>query len=230
MSFKSFFTRKRIIWTIVILAAGGLIVWRVSPRGNPADNTLTDTVKRQNLTRTVLATGQVTSETDLSLSFKISGVVTSVNVKVGSKATSGQILATLNQSDARAQVTSARGALAQAQANYQKTLDGASSEEIDVAQTAFDNAVKNLSDVKTQQQILVDNAHRTLLNSGFTAVPSPGNANASDPTITGSYTGNVEGTYTVRTNGNTFNLTGIEDTANTFIQPGIPQALGCPVG
>jgi len=226
MSFKSFFTRKRIIWTIVILAAGGLIVWRVSPRGNPADNTLTDTVKRQNLTRTVLATGQVTSETDLSLSFKISGVVTSVNVKVGSKATSGQILATLNQSDARAQVTSARGALAQAQANYQKTLDGASSEEIDVAQTAFDNAVKNLSDVKTQQQILVDNAHRTLLNSGFTAVPSPGNANASDPTITGSYTGNVEGTYTVRTNGNTFNLTGIEDTANTFIQPGIPQALG----
>ena len=226
MNMRKFFTKAKIIWTIIILTIGGFVAWRIAAPKSADEGILTDTVKRQDLTRTVLATGQVTSETDLDLSFKISGVVTRVNVKVGSKTASGQILATLNQSDASASLTSARGALAQAQANYQKVLNGASNEEIQVAQTALDNAVKNLSDVKIQQQILVDNAHRTLLNSGFTAVPSPGNINTSNPTISGSYTGNVEGTYTIRTNGSTFNLTGIEDAANTFIQPGIPQRLG----
>ena len=226
MNAKRFLTKKRIIWTVIIFGVGGIIAWQVSSRGDPTENILTDTVTRQDLTRTVLVTGQVTSETDLDLSFRLSGVVTKVNVNVGSKVSTGQILATLDQRDSSASLTSARGALAQAQANYQKVLNGASNEEIQVAQTALDNAVKNLSDVKIQQQILVDNAHRTLLNSGFTAVPSPGNINTSSPTISGSYTGNVEGTYTIRTNGNTFNLTGIEDAANTFIQPGIPQTLG----
>ena len=52
------------------------------PKDNSA-NITTDTAKIINLKQTVLATGQVTSNTDLNLSFSTSGIVRSLKVKVG---------------------------------------------------------------------------------------------------------------------------------------------------
>jgi HlyD family secretion protein len=93
---------------------------------NPADKIQTAKVEKQDIKSTVLATGQVVSETDLNLSFKTSGIVEQVLVKEGEKVKPGQVLARLSQRDQLATLTSARGALAQAQANYNKVLAGAS--------------------------------------------------------------------------------------------------------
>ena len=81
---------------------------------NNTSNILTDTVKKQNIQQTVLATGQVVSSTNLNLSFNTSGVVASVNVTEGSVVKAGQTLATLQQNTQLASLTSARGSLAQA--------------------------------------------------------------------------------------------------------------------
>src|SRR3989338_7447516 len=90
---RKFFTKAKIIWTIIILAIGGFVAWRIAAPTSADEGILTDTINRQDLTRTVLATGEKTSETALALSFKISGVATRVNAKVASKPASGQILA-----------------------------------------------------------------------------------------------------------------------------------------
>jgi multidrug efflux pump subunit AcrA (membrane-fusion protein) len=217
-----FFTRTKIISAAIILLViiiGGIMYGS----GGSNETWLTEAVKKQDITQTVLATGQVVSETDLNLSFKVSGVVQSVGVKVGDKVKAGQVIATLDQKDQLASVTSARGALASADANYKKVLAGASSEEVvvaqkavDAAQTTLDNAKKNAANVKEQQQLLVDNAYKMLLNSTFVAVEDQENEGTASVTITGTYTGTETGTYTIETY--VYGSKGLSFTANGLEQ------------
>ncbi len=194
---KAFFTKhkKKLIWLGVVVVVVGFFIMR--SRKTDTSAIQTEVVKKQDIKQTVLATGQVTSETDLSLSFKTSGVVGRVNVKVGDQVKGGAVLATLQANDVAAQLTQARGALAQAQANYQKVLNGASNEEVAVAQVALDNAKTNLETTKQQQQVAVDNAYKALLNSGLAAIPGTGNTGSVTATITGTYVGKDQGQYKV---------------------------------
>src|SRR5579863_2214997 len=121
---KKFFTKKKIIWTIIVVLVLGGIGYEIFKPKNNAANIQTATVTKQDLKATVLATGQVVSSVDLNLSFQASGVVTEVNVAEGDQVKAGQVLATLNQSSAKANLTTAEGSLAQAQANYEKVITG----------------------------------------------------------------------------------------------------------
>jgi HlyD family secretion protein len=215
------FTKMRVGVSVVVLFAL-LVGYGIYTSRNKAPNILTDVVKKKDLKQTVLATGQVTSETDLDLSFKTSGVVDRVFVKVGQVVKPGQILAQIDQKNELASITQARGAVAQAQANYQKVLDGASSEDIavaqkavDAAQVTLDNAKRTVTLMTNQQKVLVDNAYATLLNSNITAVPESGNEGTATVTVTGSYSSTKEGKYTIETyiygtKGQRFNFNGLE--------------------
>ncbi len=232
---KKFFTKKRIIWTVVILVVvgGG---YRLFSHRNTASAIQTDTVKTQNLQQTVLTTGQVVSAVDLDLSFQSSGVVKQVMVKEGDNVKEGQTLAVLDQTTALASLTSARGTLAQAQANYDKILAGASNEAINVAQKAvdaaqvtLDNAQKSLGQTKAQQDVLVKNAYSALLNSGVTATPGQANVSSDNPTISGTYTGTEQGQYKVSLynggSGLRYTVSGLE-TGEGPINSGAPVPLG----
>lgn len=221
-------TKKRVIWTVVILLVVLPIAYGIFKPKNQAGNTLTDTAKIQNIKRTVLATGQVVSTTDLNLSFKSSGVVQQIKVKEGDKVKSGQLLATLDQRDQLASLTSARGSLAQAQANYNRVVSGASSEEITVAQVTLDNAKSSLENTIKQQQVLVDSAYKALLNSGLSALASSGNNSAVTATVTGTYTGKDQGVYKIiiyaTGNGLRFQASGLENAEGVVDTS--PQPMG----
>src|SRR5574343_285775 len=73
---------------------------------DPSKGVVVATVENKTLSQTVLATGQVTSNVDLGLSFNGSGNVSSVKVKVGDKVKKGQILANLEQGVVGATLTS----------------------------------------------------------------------------------------------------------------------------
>lgn len=224
---KKIFTKKRIIWGIVILAVVfvGYLIFK--PKNN-AQNILTDTVKKQDIKATVLATGQVVSSTDLQLSFKNSGTVAKIYVKEGDKVPQGQLLASLEQRDQTAAYTQAQGALAQAKANYEKIIAGASSEDIAVAQVTLSNAQKSLQDTKNQQTVLVNNAYQTLMNSGLTATPAIGNNSSYTATISGTYTGSDQGVYQITVyasgDGMKFQYSGLES-GNGRVDVS-PQPLG----
>jgi len=193
---QSFFKRiikKKRTWIIlgILLIACGYFIFK--PTDN-SKNTVSDFAKYADLKETVLATGQVTSETDLNLSFNTNGIVKSIKVQVGDKVKTGQIIATLDQGGVKASLTSARGALASANARLQKTLDGASSEEISLAKIALLNAQNDYENTKNTQDTLVSSAYNNLLNSTPEAVPSGGTSDYTAPTISGNYNLNKEGT------------------------------------
>lgn len=169
MSIRSIFTKKKIIWTIIILlVVGGGAYYKLKPKNNAA-NISTATVTRQNLEQTVLTTGQVVSETNLSLSFQTSGVVQGITVKTGDPVKAGDVIATLSQSNVKASLTSANGQLAQARASYQKVLAGSTPEQINVsekavasAKVAYDNTVSQLANIKTSTDNAINQAQATL--------------------------------------------------------------------
>ncbi len=154
---KSWSLRRKIfsglLAVLVILFLGNLIL----PNDN-SGNFITKAVERTNLTQTVLATGQVTSSTDLSLSFEASGIVRSLRVQVGDKVYKGQVLATIDQDGELASLLQAQGALNVAKAKYNKVVEGTSSEEIKLARILVENAKSEYESTKKQQDVVVDNA------------------------------------------------------------------------
>lgn len=145
----------------------------------------------------VSANGTVESVQQVDLKSQASGKVTKLNVKVGQHVRQGDILLTIDQGNAGAALTSARGALAQAEANYNKLLAGASSEQIDAAKVNVDNASANLASTKASQDIAVQNAKSALLNTSLAAIPAQTNQDSVVPTITGSYNAAEEGSYKI---------------------------------
>jgi HlyD family secretion protein len=201
--------RTRIIFFAVLV----LVIIIVLKSGGNSDGSVVETVKRQTLDRTVLASGKVVSSTDLSLSFEQSKVVQSISVKVGDKVKKGQTLATLSNGTERA-------ALLAAKAKYNKVLEGSSNEEIALARV-------NLESITKTQDGLVEDARRKLLSSDLVA-RADSITEEDSPVISGIYTGQ-EGSYTVVFHGGGSNsyvtFTGIESgTAN--INSYTPNTLG----
>ena len=213
--------KKKIVWIPLVLVLAVVLFFVLKPTNN-AKNTVTDFAKYSDLKQTVLATGQVVSSTDLNLSFNGSGTVKSIKVKVGDKVKAGQVLATLDQSSEQAALTSARGALAAANAGYKKILEGASNEDIALSKIV-------LEQTKLIQKTLVENAYQNLLNSTPEAIPKDGKSGYAAPTISGTYNLGKEGKIYVSTyysaGGSSFNATGLAN-GNGNVDHIIPQSIG----
>ncbi|MBI3232398.1 MAG: efflux RND transporter periplasmic adaptor subunit [Candidatus Doudnabacteria bacterium] len=222
MNFPFRLTKKRIIWTIIILLVLAPIAYRVFKPKDNSKNIITEIAKKQDLKQTVLATGQVVSETDLSLSFKVSGFVSSVSVKEGQKVKKGQILANLDQRDQVAALTSARGAYDLAQANYQKVLEGATNEEVAVTQKALDAAQSTLDNTIAQQNTAVSNSYKALLNSAIGAIPAPNNSGSAAVTISGTYAASEQGVYKIAIYNDAFIVTGLENSSGKVLTTEVP--------
>ena len=229
-------TKKKIIWTIIILIVVipiAIIIFK--PKDN-SGNIQTDTVKKQDLKSTVLATGQVVSSTNLSLSFKTSGIINKINVKEGDKVKAGDVLASLSQGDVQASLTSAAGSLAQAKANYEKVLAGASNQDIDVSQKAVDAAQINLNTTQTslvntqaQQNVAVSNAYSALLNSSLSALAAQNNTGSAVVTVSGAFIGTDQGVYNVSIyntgSGQVFQTSGLENSGGAVKNTAVPLGV-----
>jgi HlyD family secretion protein len=151
---------------------------------------------------------------NLTLGFLASGRIKSVSVKIGDKVVKGQVLATLDAENAQGALTQAQAAYGAAQANYKKIIIGATGTAIDVAKAVVNTAQVNLDGTTKQQNLLVGNTYTNLLNSTITAKSDSDNS-LPPPSITGTYTKNIEGTITLLLNqgGNNgyFTVSGIAD-------------------
>ena len=141
--------------------------------------------------------GGTARQSNFSLGFLASGRIQTVAVKTGDTVTKGQILATLDAGNAVGVLAQAKAALASAQANYEKVINGASGPAIDVAKAAVNTAQVNFDQTSKQQDVLVSNAYKNLLNSTPEAVPTTSTADLSIPSISGSYALSQEGTITL---------------------------------
>lgn len=223
---KDFFLKRKkiIIPAVLALVVIGFFVFG----GKKASVGSTDIVKYADLSRSVRATGVVISSTNLDLSFNKASTVKSVRVEVGDKVLVGQILATLDQRQALATLTSARAALLGAQAKYKKILEGATGEEIALAEVALKNAEIDLINKKKSQAVLVANAYDELLNSSIAAFPFSISSSATPPTISGTYVLGKEGDIKISTfqgGGSYFNASGLV-AASGIASTTTPQSIG----
>jgi HlyD family secretion protein len=155
---KSWSTRRKVFFVILLLIAIFLGYKKFGPTDN-SSSVVAEKVARINLAKTVLATGQVTSKTDLSLSFSNSGIVKVLNVSVGDKVYKGQVLARLDQGVELAELTKARAMVAQAQAKYNKIIEGSTDSELTLAKVLLENAKTDYKKTQAQQDVIVNNAY-----------------------------------------------------------------------
>ena len=220
--------KKRYYWIAAAIAVVALIGWRIYAASHKTSYTVAYTVSQQDVKQTVLATGAVTSQSNLNLSFRSSGNIARINVSIGDKVRQGQTLAMLNESNAAASITQAKASLLAAQANYNKLVNGDSNPDINVAQTTLAAAKVAYNNTVAQQQVAVANALSAMLNSGLAALSSANNFSTATVAVSGTYSG-AQGSYVLSISnlgsGTGYAVTGLESTSGN-ISRGASQALG----
>lgn len=124
-----------------------------------------------------LSNPAIEAGSNISLSFSKNGRLKDLLVKQGDKVKKGQALAHLSAPDAEGAVNQAKGALDLAEAQY-------ASLNVEYAST------------KKQQDLIVENAYRTMLSEGLEGVPSEQDSNT--PVISGTYSCGKEGFYVMK--------------------------------
>jgi RND family efflux transporter MFP subunit len=159
LNLKKWFTRKRIIWGVIILVIliGGYFLFF-----NKKLKQDTLTVHPEDFLQQVSASGKIVAQDDLDLSFEEPGQVSSVNVKVGDNVYTGQLLASQSTGQLAAQLAGMQAGIELQEAKLNQLLAGNSPEDI---QTGKDN-------IAAAQQNL-DNNYNTLkntLNDSYTSL------------------------------------------------------------
>lgn len=137
----------------------------------------------------------VSTVKNVSLSFPSSGKIKSVSVKAGDHVKRGDILAVLTPDYIDGALIQAQAAYEIAKANYQKIINGATGSAIDLAKAAVNTATVNLNETTKQQEVLVNNAYRTLLNSSLVVQSNSSNDPYDKPIVSGTYDCKKEGAY-----------------------------------
>jgi membrane fusion protein, multidrug efflux system len=153
---------KKIIGSILIpLIIGGVLL--NCSKGNDKENAAASAlptdeaaiavaltaVKTGDISLPVVSSGLVSTETESKLSFKVAGIVSRIFVKEGESVTKGQLLATLDLTEADAQVAQSRNAMEKNKRDMERGQrlykdSAATLEQIQNLQTALDVSQENL--------------------------------------------------------------------------------------
>ncbi|MFA7662794.1 MAG: biotin/lipoyl-binding protein, partial [Patescibacteria group bacterium] len=172
-----------IIGAIILVAVIVGVVLKFT--SNDQNNFESVTAIQANLTQRVSVTGNVKPAESIDMSFETSGVIASIDVKVGDKVTAGQTLARLKSaelsadlSQAQANLASRRAMEAQAEASLEAEkntladyLKGTRSEEIQIAQTDVNNAQINLTNATENANVALNKLYSEvdgILNEAYT--------------------------------------------------------------
>lgn len=135
------------------------------------------TVSRGNISQEVSESGVVKKGEEINLSFKNTDKIEKIYVGVGDKVKSGQILAKLETTQSEIELRESQAALEVAQAQLNKLLAGATSEEIKVAETEVKNneisleiSKENLNQAYGDALNILDDTYLKIYNAFNTVV------------------------------------------------------------
>jgi HlyD family secretion protein len=106
----------------------------------------TATADRGTVTSVVSGTGSLVPAGRMNINFKTAGVLTEVDVRVGDKVTTGQVLARIDSSTQQAALAQAQASLAAAQANVQSTQSPLTGAQVAQLQHQVTAAQQNYND------------------------------------------------------------------------------------
>ncbi|MEI7512933.1 MAG: efflux RND transporter periplasmic adaptor subunit [Candidatus Uhrbacteria bacterium] len=177
------FLKKKMFWipALILLVGGGWYFYSSNSNKGPVYET--KKAEKGNIVQTVEVTGEIKPDARLNLSFKSSGALQAVFVKVGQEVKKGDVLAELEARDLRFASERSRASLAIAEANLSARLAGETKEsiaigqaQVDQAKASYDKALVDLEMTKQSvqdeyrvAQLTLQNAQSNLANSGASA-------------------------------------------------------------
>lgn len=202
------FTHK--VWSIIITVLILFIGYKiVSNRTSTEIRYVTSTAVKGTVVVSISGSGQVEASNSIDLKSKISGTITSVNVKSGQAVKKGQTLFAVDAQDAQK-------ALRDAKLN------------LEIAQNDLTNTRLDYENTKIAQNLALSNMLISL-NSGVTAVPDNTNTNTNIVTLSGSYNSTEQGRYTLEgyacQKSFCINYSGLES-GSFAINLNVPEPLG----
>lgn len=197
---------------------------------------VTAKVETGTVSEIVSVSGTVEAKQSAELNFgSNSGVVTGVFVEEGQVVEKGEVIASLSEAEIVAEKMEVMSTLEKAVAEYDLLLAGKSAETIAVAESSILKERVNLSQVITEEDVKVKNAWLALLNNDLEAVIADINDEATPPTVSGTYSCEVPGEYTIEVysskaqSGYSYRLSGLEENSGTSVgidQPGVLGSCG----
>jgi HlyD family secretion protein len=134
---------------LLLLGSGRLGLNFLTSAAQSRSQPLTQSVARKTIPVTLTANGTVKAERSINLSPKSSGIIKSLQVKEGDRVRQGQVLAVMDDSNLRGELTQARGQLAQQSANLQQMIAGNRPEDIAKAEAQLAEAEANLQEMRS---------------------------------------------------------------------------------
>lgn len=214
---------------VVVILVVITMIYQVGSQDKSTE--VTTTVETGPVRQLVSVSGIAEAEQSAELAFTITGIVRDVNVKTGSEVKAGDVLVTLDTRSLQADRQDALAALAQVIANRDELLKGPTASARTVTAETLASKEAALRTTKENEDLKVKNAYHTLLSGDLTAYSDDPNEDAVPPVVSGTYTCDTEGSYTLTlfssksNSGYSFNLSGIEN--GTFVaSTDQPTALG----
>ncbi len=154
---------------LVVVSIGGTWYYVRTSSAGGTPNYLTADAVRGRVASTIAATGFVEPQSQVTLTFKNAGLVSTVAVQTGQAVIAGSLLATQEAADLEAQVAQAAANLRVAEARLDSLLVGARNEDLAVsratvesAKVALENARLSLANAEAKAQVDLSNSKSSL--------------------------------------------------------------------
>lgn len=188
------------------------------------------TVQKGTIISSVSGSGQVEAGSQIDLKAKSGGTITYVGVKAGDVVKKGKTLFSIDARDAQRAVRSAQTNLETSQLSLEKFKQ--TPDTVDVL--TIKKAIADAEQSKVDAQNDVKKAYRALLNSSTTPFSSDTASTQTPPTVSGTYTKDVEAVVNIEVRGagnnSYFSVSSIPEGVVTggvgIVSNTLPQAIG----
>jgi HlyD family secretion protein len=156
---------------ILVVFVGGYFVFKTAFGSKSTTQYVVGAVKRGDLTLTVNGTGQVEAENQVDLkpqgTTQAASTITEVDVKQGDTVTKGQLIAVINNASAQTSLTQAKANVESAEASYDKTTLGPTSQNLAVSEQNVSTAQLSLSTSARNTYLQIQDAFLNKVNGLF---------------------------------------------------------------
>jgi HlyD family secretion protein len=214
-------------WSIgvIILIIGAAIVLSGAKKQSSLERVYT--VENRSVSQSVQLSGDVAAVDQLGLTFKASGKIANLQIKQGDKVEAGTVLAELDRASLNADLFQAQSAVERAQANLAlvRAQNRGTDSNLESVRTKLENTI-------TEQETLVSNAYKELLNNNLQAYQIDASRNVVPLEVSGSYQSETTGTIALEfynsgaDTGYSARVTGLVNETISFDVFGVPVALG----
>lgn len=213
---KALLLKKRWFLGLALVLIGTVILMSFGVLSHEKPELVTAVVDEGPVRQLVSVSGVAEAEDIADLAFPVSGIARTVAVRKGDQVTAGDVLVTLETANLEADRRDALAQLSSARADRDELIAGLTSTDRQVQTEKVELKETALQKTREDQARAVANTRRALLSGGLSAVSDDPDEDAVPPTVSGTYTCDEEGRYTISvyssntSSGYSFRLSGLE--------------------